>query len=219
MPACAHTYLDLKQLDSADAEFRKVLDEKPDYQPGWLGLGEICLAQARWPELEDIARHVEQQHDGRLKATLLRGRGMLARKEFDPARKLLSELQTAYPECIEPKVLISHVWLQEGRDWQAAEEALLEVLRADPTHTEARHNLSVLRTERAGSLPRQDMTIMRFIESNGAIHEQTHDDEQTAPGDDDLPISSLRYLFGPATAEWRPLRRRGSLIDQTLSRV
>jgi hypothetical protein len=36
------------------------------------------------------------------------------------------------------------VLLQEGRDWNAAENALRDVLTLDPNHAEARQNLAVL---------------------------------------------------------------------------
>jgi hypothetical protein len=41
-------------------------------------------------------------------------------------------------------VILSHVLLQEGRDPQAAEKALHDVLALDPNHREARHNLAAL---------------------------------------------------------------------------
>jgi cytochrome c-type biogenesis protein CcmH/NrfG len=41
-------------------------------------------------------------------------------------------------------VILSHVLLQEGRDWAAAEGALRQVLALDPSHAEARQNLALL---------------------------------------------------------------------------
>jgi hypothetical protein len=37
------------------------------------------------------------------------------------------------------------VLLQEGRDWDAAERALHDILALAPDHAEARHNLGVIR--------------------------------------------------------------------------
>jgi hypothetical protein len=44
-------------------------------------------------------------------------------------------------------VILNHVLLQEGRDWDAAEHALLDVLSLAPDHAEARRNLAVLRRQ------------------------------------------------------------------------
>jgi Flp pilus assembly protein TadD len=41
-------------------------------------------------------------------------------------------------------VILSHVLLQEGQDWDAAERALRDVLALDPNHQETRHNLALL---------------------------------------------------------------------------
>jgi hypothetical protein len=43
-----------------------------------------------------------------------------------------------------PRVLLSHLLLQEGKDWAAAEQALREILDIDPNFAEAEHNLQVL---------------------------------------------------------------------------
>jgi hypothetical protein len=45
-------------------------------------------------------------------------------------------------------VILSHVLLQEGQDWDAADRALLDVLTLGPNHGEARRNLAVLPRQR-----------------------------------------------------------------------
>src|SRR5262249_27691668 len=42
----------------AETQWRVALSEKPDFVPAWLGVGEVCLTQARWEELEGTARSV-----------------------------------------------------------------------------------------------------------------------------------------------------------------
>ena len=54
-----------------------------------------------------------------------------------------------YPETLWPRVILTHVLLQEGKDWAAAEMALRDVLRLDPDHAEAKKNLSVLLRQRS----------------------------------------------------------------------
>jgi Tfp pilus assembly protein PilF len=52
------------------------------------------------------------------------------------------------PQALRPRVLLSRVLLQEGRDLAAAEKALRDVLAMDPNHAEAKHNLAILLSER-----------------------------------------------------------------------
>jgi Flp pilus assembly protein TadD len=75
-------------------------------------------------------------------------RGLLARGEFGRGRALLAEVIAAHPRALGPRLLLSHALLQEGRDLDAAERALRDVLALDPGHSEARNNLAVLLRQR-----------------------------------------------------------------------
>jgi glycosyltransferase involved in cell wall biosynthesis/Flp pilus assembly protein TadD len=131
----------------AEAEWRRVLDEQPDFAPAWLGIGELCLAQGKWDELEQAARGLEAAAGDRTDAAVLRARGHLARREFTPAQELLQQVIAEQPRALWPRVLLSHALLQEGRDWEAAERALQDVLALDPHNVEACGNLTVLRRQ------------------------------------------------------------------------
>jgi hypothetical protein len=48
------------------------------------------------------------------------------------------------PQALWPKVILSHVLLQEGQDWAGAEQALRAILALNPSHAEAQRNLAVL---------------------------------------------------------------------------
>jgi glycosyltransferase involved in cell wall biosynthesis/Tfp pilus assembly protein PilF len=52
----AHLYYGKGMHAEAEAEWRKAVEERPDFLPAWLGLGELYLAQGR---LEDVDRVVE----------------------------------------------------------------------------------------------------------------------------------------------------------------
>jgi hypothetical protein len=79
-----------------------------------------------------------------MEAGVLRARALLARKEFAAARVILHKVIEQYPREVWPRVILSHVWLQEGLDPVAAEKALRDVLELAPCHLEAHRNLSVL---------------------------------------------------------------------------
>jgi glycosyltransferase involved in cell wall biosynthesis/Tfp pilus assembly protein PilF len=134
--------------DEAEVHFREVLAERPDFLPGWLGLAELLLSQKRWAELEEAAARLAEAPGGSAEAAVLRARGLLARREFEPARALLEQVIGEAPQALAPRVVLSHVLLQEGRDPDAAERALRSVLELAPGHAEARNNLAVLRRER-----------------------------------------------------------------------
>jgi hypothetical protein len=88
---------------------------------------------------------------GATEALVLRARGHLARKEFWHARRILvEEAIPQAPQALWPRQILTHVLLQEGRDWDAAEQALREVLVLDPEHREANNNLAVLLHHRRG---------------------------------------------------------------------
>ena len=69
----------------------------------------------------------------------------------EPLISALTQLDATckrYPKAIWPRVVRSHVLLQEGSDLAAAEQALNEVLQLDPEDAQARHNLSLVRQQR-----------------------------------------------------------------------
>jgi tetratricopeptide (TPR) repeat protein len=145
------------RLAEAEAQWWAVLAERPDFLPAWLGLAELCLERRHWAELERAAEALEALPRGRLEAAVLRGRAELARGDFAAARRRLEATAAEHPEALGPRVILSHVLLQEGRDRDAAERALRDVLALNPDHPEARNNLAVLLRERraAGAVPKE----------------------------------------------------------------
>jgi glycosyltransferase involved in cell wall biosynthesis/tetratricopeptide (TPR) repeat protein len=134
----------------AEAMWRAVLRERPGFVPAHVGLGEMLLALGRWPELHEVSAALEGAPGGELDAVLLRGKAHLARREFAQARALLDDALARQPDSLPLLVLLTHVLLQEDRDHAGAERVLMEVLRRDPNHAQARHNLQVLRQRRQG---------------------------------------------------------------------
>ena len=75
----------------------------------------------------------------------------MADGNFSAARQLLEEAVSRWPKALWPRVILSHALLQQGCDLAAAEQALHDVLALDPGHTEARHNLALVRKQRSSS--------------------------------------------------------------------
>jgi tetratricopeptide (TPR) repeat protein len=140
----AQIYQAQQRPAEAELQWRAVLEERPDVAAAWLGLAEVLLAQRRWPEAEAVAARLEALPEGQAEAAVVRARCLLARQDYDGARRLLEGTIARASAALGPRVVLSHVLLQEGRDPAAAERALREVLALAPANSEARHNLEVL---------------------------------------------------------------------------
>ena len=61
----------------AEAQWRRVTADRPDFLPGWLGLAEVALRQGAWGLLGEAAARLEALPRGPLEAAVLRGRALL----------------------------------------------------------------------------------------------------------------------------------------------
>jgi len=128
----------------ADIQWRTALSERPNFEPAWQGLAELYLRRERWSDLEYLLQKLESQAAPQPKIDFLRARGQFQRREHATARRTLDTIIAKDPTVIGPRVLLSHVLLQEGRDWAATERALNDILALEPNHPEANHNLKLL---------------------------------------------------------------------------
>ncbi len=127
------------------------LQVQPGHVPLWLEWGEVCLAAKQWKDLEHIAQGLATQAHQPAEAEILRARAERGQGNFAAARARLEQLLPQIPGALGPRLLLSHVLLQEGKDLVAAKSALQEILQIAPDHPEAKHNLRILR-ERQPSL-------------------------------------------------------------------
>src|SRR5260370_24511793 len=156
----------------AEAEWRRVVEEQPEQLPAWLGMGELYLAQAKGEPLEDIIQRMtgEAENEGEKgrqgeretvpvpplttnyspltplqeEGQVLRARRMLAGKEYDPAKGILRDLAIKNAAWVYPRIILSHVLLQDGQDEAAAEQILREIVELEPSQAESWRNLAVL---------------------------------------------------------------------------
>jgi glycosyltransferase involved in cell wall biosynthesis len=128
----------------AEVQWRAALAERGDFEPAWMGLAELYLRAERWGELEYFLEELEQRGITSAKVGWLRARGQVQRQEWAAARRTLTTIIAQDLKAVPPRVLLSQVLLQEGRDWEAAERALRDVLTLEPNHRETRHNLETL---------------------------------------------------------------------------
>jgi tetratricopeptide (TPR) repeat protein len=163
-------YYQQGRLTEAEAEWKLALADRPGYLDVLKGLGEMYLKQGRWPELDEVVEHLKEEktlnhethelHEKEDKALnhgsrgehgyegqILQARGMLARKEFEAARSILEPMAAAKPQLVYPRIILSHVYLQERKDFESAERVLREIVQLDPTQAESWRNLAVLLRE------------------------------------------------------------------------
>ncbi len=140
----ASNYLDHQRPSEAEVQWRMTNSDQPKFLPAWLALGEMYLKQERWEALKQLTTDLERVAGARFEATMLRTRGHYARREYRDAVNSLKGILPDFPDAVGPRVLLSHVLLQEAKDWEAAESALRDVLRVDPGNSEAKRNLEVL---------------------------------------------------------------------------
>jgi len=147
-------YRDQGKVDQAEAAWRAVLSERADHTAAWLGLAELWLAQERWGEVEEALGRLRADPERVVDAAVLQARLFAARRQFGEARRLLEETLASQPRSLWVRLVLSHVLLQEGRDWPAAERALRAVLELDPGHVQTLNNLKLLlQRERSAPLP------------------------------------------------------------------
>jgi glycosyltransferase involved in cell wall biosynthesis/Flp pilus assembly protein TadD len=140
---------DQGRLLEAEAHWRRVVEEYPEFAPAWLDLARLYGQQGRWDEVLAALAHLGGAAQTTPEALVLRGRVHLAREEFAAAREYLQAAITAAPQDIMPRVFLTHALLKEGKDLAAAEQALLDVLALDPGDREAMHNLRIVRQQRS----------------------------------------------------------------------
>ena len=137
----------------AEKQWRLALEEQPNFVPALAGLAEIQLKSQNWPAFDELLTRLRQTGKGDLDAQTLLARKQLAVRDFASARQTIEQAIAANPQTVWPRVVLTHILLQEARDWRAAEQALLDVLALAPNHAEARQNLDLLRTQMAASKP------------------------------------------------------------------
>jgi tetratricopeptide (TPR) repeat protein len=137
-------YRDQGRAGDAEKLWRDLLAGQADFLPALAGLGELYLEEQRWEHTEEMAGRLAQCPGGAGEALVLRGRAALALGEFAAARTLLEQALAQAPAAVSPRLYLSHVLLQEGRDPAAAEQALRALLALDPSQAGAWRNLAVL---------------------------------------------------------------------------
>ena len=136
----------------AEISWRSALEERPGYRPAWLGLGELCLQQSRWEDLDRILAALDRL-ESTGEAAVLRARRHAALREFAKARSILQEAITRSPRALLPRLVLSYILEKEGGRLEELQQTLQDILAINPNHTETRQRSGSQALE--GSKPAQ----------------------------------------------------------------
>ncbi len=141
-------YRDQQRFAEAEAQWRDALAEQPEFTDARLGLGELYLGQQRWQEMADVLTQLQADTRTKAQAAVLLAQKHLSLQEFAAARQLMEETIVDNPRSLGPRIVLARALLAQGRDREASEKALRDVLALDPNNGEARQNLTRLQQVR-----------------------------------------------------------------------
>jgi glycosyltransferase involved in cell wall biosynthesis len=134
-------------LDEAAKHWRLALDEAPSFAPALAGLAELELMAGRWPAFDALVQRLHYANQP-VEVLVLQARRHGVLKQWRDGLHLIEQAVVLAPDAVWPRVVKAHLLLHEGRDGAAAEQALLDILKLDPTNAEALRNLEVHRRQR-----------------------------------------------------------------------
>jgi len=136
----ALVYSDLGNEQKAEEQWRRVVEERPRYRPGWHGLGELLVRRGRLDEALALAEQLQAGAALRPEAALLRSLIAMARGDRVSARQELEQALTKYPGDLDLVQTLCRL-LFEQRAMTEAERWLRELTRLAPADASAHHNL------------------------------------------------------------------------------
>jgi glycosyltransferase involved in cell wall biosynthesis/tetratricopeptide (TPR) repeat protein len=142
--ALAQHYLQAGRRDEAEFEWRQALVEEPRFLPALYGLADVCVTCGNAAGLDAVIARLESFPATAVEIEVLRAQFQQASGDHTTARAMLQSLIIAHPRALRPRIAMSNILLQEGRDLAAAEIALRAVLEIEPRHAATRRNLDVL---------------------------------------------------------------------------
>jgi tetratricopeptide (TPR) repeat protein len=150
----ALVYNSQQRFAEAEAQLRAAVQERSDFLDAWLVLGQLYQAHQITAEVDRVIEFLEAGGGpGASAATINRGKALSAtlrahqlskEGKFMAAREELGRAILALPDLLWARMMLCDVLLTEGRDFEAAEQAMRDILAIDPRHAMTRQNLAEL---------------------------------------------------------------------------
>jgi tetratricopeptide (TPR) repeat protein len=131
---------DAGKHNRAEFEWRRILDEKPDYELAWRGLGTAMIRQIKLISAQVLTENLLASTQRRAAGLYLQAELLLARGEWQSATQSLRELVALNSNDTGPLQLLSQILFERAAADEAA-IALEELIHRCPDDAAAHHNL------------------------------------------------------------------------------
>jgi glycosyltransferase involved in cell wall biosynthesis/Flp pilus assembly protein TadD len=139
----AVVYADMGRLADAETEWRRVVNEAPEFAPGWRGLGETLVRQRKYQEAGTESSRLLPHRRLRVEGLMLQAEISKAEAKPDESLRLLEQAISEFPEEVEPLRRICAALFELGAPARA-EGVLQKLVERDPGDASARHNLGTV---------------------------------------------------------------------------
>jgi GT2 family glycosyltransferase/tetratricopeptide (TPR) repeat protein len=139
----ALVYRDLGDLAKEEEQWRRVVQEKPHYRPGWRGLGDALLRRGNLDQAQALAQHLLADGHLCVEGRLLQSALASARGDHRAAREELEQALAERPDDTDLLRALCQQLFEQGEPGEA-ERALRELVRLAPEDGSAQHNLGLV---------------------------------------------------------------------------
>jgi tetratricopeptide (TPR) repeat protein len=139
----AIVYDDMGLHQKSEEQWRMIVDEVPDYLPGWRGLADAVLRQGRTDELQRLQGTLEKYPHLRSESRIIRALDLEHRGDVAGAISELRQAAQDDPKDPEPLRRLSRL-LFDAAVPDDVERALSDLVARDPADPAAFHNLGTV---------------------------------------------------------------------------
>ena len=140
-------YMDHREFDRAEAEYKRILAVVPNYARAYYNLGLLALRRDRYEEARGMFLQAAALAPQDADVYHILGAEALKRMHLDDARAAFEQAVALNPRDAKAHVNLGRLALQAG-DVSAAESSYLAALRADPRHAKALNDLGAIYLQR-----------------------------------------------------------------------
>jgi len=133
-------YMERKEFDRAEAEFRRVTVLAPDYPRAYYNLGLLALRRERYDDAKEYFLQTAEVAPGYAEAYHVLGAEALKRRRFEEARAAFQQAVALRPTDANAHAQLGLIALRTGDD-TVAEREYLTALRDDPGNREVLNNV------------------------------------------------------------------------------
>ena len=140
-------YMERKEFDRAEVEFRDVTVLAPDYPRGYYNLGLLALRRERYDDARGYFLQTADVAPGYTEAYHVLGTEALKRRRFEEARAAFQRAVALHPTDAKAHAQLGLIARRTG-DFATAEAEYLAALRDDPGNREVLNNLGEIYLQR-----------------------------------------------------------------------